>query len=321
MQSVIDTLFDTLICERFDNVAGGLQRYLEEIVIRWISVIANKLDVSNIALAGGVFANVKLNQKIRQLPCVKTLAITPSPGDESGAIGASIIGNACAGSLPRKRTNNIYLGQASSESSIVDALKLASDNSLIIKPIESEAEEVSRLLDLGEVVGRAVGPMEFGQRALGNRSILANPSRPGVPEKINHYIKNRDFWMPFAPTIIHPYHEKLIYDDDKYTSAFMMIGQDVRASAIDSIRNAAHPRDFTARPQILRRADNVDYYDIIFAFFEKTGIPAVLNTSFNLHGEPIVANAVDAVDVFLRSSLKHLVIDGYSVEKPQAQPL
>ena len=316
METVLDSLSDTLMCERFDNVAGGLQTYLEEVVIRWISATVGKLDVSNVALAGGVFANVKLNQKIRQLPCVKTLAITPSPGDESGAIGASIIGNTCASGLPSKRTTNLYLGHSSSESSIVDALNLARDNSLIIKPIESEAELVPQLLEMGEVVGRAVGPMEFGQRSLGNRSILANPSRPGVPEKINHYVKNRDFWMPFAPTIIHPYHETLIYDDDKYTSAFMMIGQDVQAPAIDSIRNAMHPRDFTARPQILRRADNVAYYDIILAFFEKTGVPAVLNTSFNLHGEPIVANAVDAVDVFLRCSLKYLVIDGYLIEKP-----
>ena len=176
------------------------------------------------------------------------------------------------------------------------------------------AAKVARLLADGEVVARFAGRMEFGARALGNRSILAHPKHREVVERINTAIKNRDFWMPFAPTIIRKFADRYIRLH-KADSPFMNVAFRTTAAGQRDLAAAIHPYDKTTRPQLLDEDVNPAYYAIIEEFRRLTGIAAVLNTSFNLHGEPIVASPADALRVFFRSGLRHLAIGGWLVSK------
>ena len=145
--------------------------------------------------------------------------------------------------------------------------------------------------------------MEFGARALGNRSILADPRNVMVIERINRAIKNRDFWMPFAPVIIDTFWNKYLENEKDIYSPYMTIGFKVAINGEKDIIAAIHPADKTTRPQMLLKEDNPGYYNIINEFYKITGVGALLNTSFNLHGFPIVRNSSDAIDVFIKSEL------------------
>jgi carbamoyltransferase len=157
--------------------------------------------------------------------------------------------------------------------------------------------------------------MEFGARALGNRSILANPSDHRVVDVINRMIKSRDFWMPFAPTILREREADYVVNPRGLASPYMMLAFPTNAKGRDQIVAAIHPQDGTARAHILDEAWNPPYYRVVREFERRTGIGAVLNTSFNLHGEPLVASAEDAVDTFERSGLPHLALGHWLISK------
>ena len=157
--------------------------------------------------------------------------------------------------------------------------------------------------------------MEFGARALGNRSILADPRNLAVVDRINRIIKKRDFWMPFAPVILDTYWDKYLVNKNRLFSPFMTVGFETNHVAQIDMPAAIHAADKTTRPQMLVRRDNPVYYDIVSEFEKKTGVGALLNTSFNLHGYPIVRNAEDAAEVFLNSDLDSLLINNTYIEK------
>jgi carbamoyltransferase len=176
-------------------------------------------------------------------------------------------------------------------------------------------ERIAELLVSDGVVARCAGRMEFGARALGNRSILANPSDHRVVGLINRMIKNRDFWMPFAPTVLAERAGDYLVNPKGFASPYMMLAMPTRPEARDALSAALHPQDATARPQILEREWNPEYHAVIREFERRTGVGAVLNTSFNLHGEPIVGGAADAVDTFERSGLPHLAVGHWLLSK------
>jgi len=176
-------------------------------------------------------------------------------------------------------------------------------------------ERIADLLVSDGVIARCAGRMEFGARALGNRSILANPSDHRVVPLINRMIKNRDFWMPFAPTILAERASDYLVNPKGLASPYMMLAMPTRPEARDPLTAALHPQDGTARPQILEQAWNPAYHAVISEFQGRTGVGAVLNTSFNLHGEPIVCSAADAVDTFERSGLPHLAVGHWLISK------
>jgi carbamoyltransferase len=157
--------------------------------------------------------------------------------------------------------------------------------------------------------------MEFGARALGNRSILANPSDHRVVGLINRMIKNRDFWMPFAPTVLAERAGDYLVNPKGLASPYMMLAMPTRPEAREALAAALHPQDATARPQILEREWNPEYHAVIREFERRTGVGAVLNTSFNLHGEPIVGSAADAIDTFERSGLPHVAVGHWLLSK------
>jgi carbamoyltransferase len=182
---------------------------------------------------------------------------------------------------------------------------------------ESLPERVAELLAQGQVVGRASGRMEFGPRALGNRSLLANPSRLEAIRQLNAMIKQRDFWMPFAPSIMEEHAKDYLINPKGHAAPYMLLSFDTTERS-GEIAAGCHQGDLSCRPQIVSREQNPEYHAILEAFHRKTGIGGVLNTSFNLHGEPIVSSARDAMEVLERSGLRHLVLGPYLVIKQRS---
>ena len=293
---------------RFDAVAAGAQQLLEETLVRWCALMHERYGGGRVALGGGVFMNVKANMLLAREDWVEELFAFPSCGDESNAVGAAYLGyvDECARrglSARPEPFGPAYLGTAVTD---------AETEAVIHDRIE---ERVAELLVSDGVVARCAGRMEFGARALGNRSILANPSDHRVVGLINRMIKNRDFWMPFAPTVLAERADDYLVNPKRLASPYMMLAMETKPAARDALPAALHPHDATARPQILEEAWNPEYHALIRAFQSRTGVGAVLNTSFNLHGEPIVCTAADAVDTFERSGLQHLAVGHWLISK------
>jgi carbamoyltransferase len=165
----------------------------------------------------------------------------------------------------------------------------------------------------GKVLGRVYGRMEFGARALGNRSILADPRYPSTIKKINSQIKRRDFWMPFTPSILSRDAPKYLLNPKSFRFPYMSIACGTTSEGKMALQAALHPADETARPQVVERHANAEYYDLISTFRDLTGIGALLNTSLNLHGYPIARSAKAGVDVFLNSHLDGIIVGPHLV--------
>lgn len=302
--------------QRFDAICGALQDFTEQKVLKWVNNAIQETGIHRICLSGGVFMNVKLNKLISEIPEVEQLFIMPSCGDESNAIGASYLAYAeyCSSlgcDFKIQPLLDLYLGESFNDSVIKDEIAQAG--------FQYEKEDninsyIGEMLSENHIVARCSGRSEWGARALGNRSILANPSSFETVQKINDAIKMRDFWMPFAGTV--PEHEmnRYIKNPKNIPSPFMMMAFDTTEER-EKIRAATHPKDHTIRPQILPRTQNQDYYSIIEHFSRLTGIGCVLNTSFNLHGSPMVYHPSEALETLKRSDLKILVMDHYIVTK------
>jgi carbamoyltransferase len=314
-------LMDATLGLRFDAIAGGAQRLLEEALVRWTRLMRERHGGERLALGGGVFMNVKANMLIAEEPWVSELFVFPSCGDESNAVGAAYLGYValCArkGILPAPRPfGPAYLGPSIDDAEaegVVRARDLASRHR-VSEPARME-EKIAELLVSDGVVARCAGRMEFGARALGNRSILANPSDHRVVTLINRMIKNRDFWMPFAPSVLREREADYLVNPKGLASPYMMLAFPTNPKRRDEIVAAVHPQDGTARAHIVDEAWNPGYHRVIREFESRTGIGAVLNTSFNLHGEPLVCSPEDAVDTFERSGLPHLALGRLLISK------
>ena len=315
-------LLRAMVGLRFDWVAGGAQRLLEDVLLRWSRLMRERYGGGRLALGGGVFMNVKANMLIGQEDWVEELFAFPSCGDESNAVGAAYLGlPAGVRAARRGRRARSPSGPPTSGPSVTDE-----EAEAVIRERGLEGqykvafhdrieERIAELLVSDGVVARCAGRMEFGARALGNRSILANPSDHRVVGLINRMIKNRDFWMPFAPTVLAERAGDYLVNPKGFASPYMMLAMPTRPEARDALAAAIHPQDATARPQILEREWNPEYHAVIREFERRTGVGAVLNTSFNLHGEPIVGGAADAVDTFERSGLPHLAVGHWLISK------
>jgi carbamoyltransferase len=306
---------------RFDAVAGGAQRLLEDALLRWTRLMRERYQGARLALGGGVFMNVKANMLLAGLDGVEDLFVFPSCGDESNAVGAAYLGY-----IAECRRRGVpaapepfgpaYLGPAVTDADAEAVIRERRLESRYAVACHDRIEErIADLLVSDGVVARCAGRMEFGARALGNRSILANPSDHRVVPLINRMIKNRDFWMPFAPTVLRERADDYLVNPKGLASPYMMLAMETLPAARETLAAAIHPQDGTARPQILEEAANPEYHAVIRAFERRTGVGAVLNTSFNLHGEPVVASAGDAVETFERSGLPHLAIGHWLISK------
>jgi carbamoyltransferase len=176
-------------------------------------------------------------------------------------------------------------------------------------------KKIATFIAKGKIVARCAGRMDPNQRALGNRSILADPRHLSIKEKINSAIKNRDFWMPFAPVILNRYSKKYLINPKNIESPHMTIGFKTTDLGYQKMKAACHPADKTARAQILNKKDNKNLYSLIEEFSKITGVGALLNTSFNLHGYPIVNSPRDALHVFKNSDLDALIFNNFFIIK------
>ncbi len=304
---------------RFDVIAGATQRFTEEMLVDWVRACVKNTGIGDIVCGGGVFMNVKANMLIAQMPEVSSMYVMPSAADESLSIGACLHRYyQRSGALDHSASvfSNLYLGAEFDRREEETALAEHLDG---VAAQVGEPNDVDRaiveLITEGEIVARCRGRMEWGARALGNRSILAAADDPGVIDRLNRSIKKRDFWMPFAPSIRAEAAARYLDDPKDLKPWFMMMAYPARPEARPDIAAGSHPRDHTVRPQVVTAEANPDYHRLLTLFEEKTGRGAVLNTSFNLHGEPIVYSPADAIDVFVRSGLTHLALNHFLLSK------
>lgn len=301
---------DTLEGERFDGIAWGLQTWTEEILVDWITNNCRSLGIDRVIISGGVAQNIKACQKLLELPDITQFWVGPIAGDGSLALGGAwLASRELEPQVPVLGLTTIYLGTSYTKEQIDEAIERHALGSRFHIVDNASASQVAEWLSHGCVIARFSGRMEFGQRALGNRSILADPRRSKSVEKINNKIKYRDFWMPFTPTMLYEDVDRFLVDPKKMYSPYMMMAFDLKPEYEDVIPAVIHPADKTVRPQMLRRNDNPGYYEIISAFKERTGLGVVLNTSFNLHGDAIVESPDDAINTFLKSDLDILLFD------------
>jgi len=303
--------------ERFDNIAAATQEWFEELMVRWIKNGIEKTGIHKIACAGGSFLNVKANQKLLSLEEVDDVFFCPAAGDEGLAVGAALIGYYEMSIMLGKKPENVplkdtYFGSSFSNEEIKDSLKKHGllEKAEYIEDIDSEIGEL--LAKDSNIVARFSGQMEWGPRGLGNRSILANPSDYGVIRKINHAIKMRDFWMPFGPSILESRMQDYVVNP--ISAPYMIVSFDTTEKRSE-ISAAIHPYDFTCRPQTVITEYNPGYEKVLKSFEEETGIGGILNTSFNLHGNPIVWNPEIAIDTFQNSELDALALGNYLLKK------
>lgn len=307
-----------LLHQRFDGIAAAAQVLIENLAVELIRKAIKKTGIKNVIVSGGLFMNVKANKKISEIAGVESLVVCPSAGDESAPFGGAFFGYKLLSKtdfLP-KNVVNLYLGSDFSDEEIKNAIKQGKlGKKFLVKKYEIIEKEIAKLLAEGKIVGRFKGRMEWGARALGNRSILMDPSRVDLKSELNDQVKSRDFWMPFAATILEERAKDYIVNPKNINAFFMAIAFDTTAKARKDLAAAIHPADFTCRPQILRQEDNPDYYKLIKSFEQLSGIGAVLNTSFNYHGEPIVCSPQDALNTFKKTGLKYLAIGNFLITK------
>ncbi|EKR66057.1 carbamoyltransferase [Leptospira weilii str. 2006001853] len=300
---------------RFDGIAGGLQKYTEEIVLKYISNALKSKKKTKLAYSGGVSMNIKTNMLLHEESVLKELYVPGSGGDESLAIGACYAYmDQEIGSRELTPLANLYLGpdmDVKEEATVVSEAR----KQFFVK--EYNPTLAAQMLAKGFAFGRAVGRGEFGARSLGNRAILADPRNFDTIGVINEKIKNRDFWMPFAPSVLREDLNEYTINPKNIDSPFMSIGFRTTAKGKEALRAATHPSDATVRPNTVTQKSNREYYTLIKEFKKITGVGGLLNTSFNLHGEPIVNGSKDAYRVFLKSGLDAIILPNWIISKKE----
>ncbi len=295
-----------------EQIAAALQRNLEHQICAFVGHWCRKTGRRNVALAGGVVANVKLNQRVHELDCVDTLFVYPNMGDGGLAAGAALALSAVTPHV----LSNVYTGRDYSDAEYERSLDLAG---LPYTRPDDLADQVADALVDGKVVARVAGRMEWGPRALGNRTVMFRPDDPSVNDWLNQKL-NRTEFMPFAPVTLWEERERCYVglDGAEHAARFMTVCFDCTDEMKENSPGVVHC-DGTARPQLIRREDNPDYYDIVAAFHDKTGIPSVINTSFNMHEEPIVRSPRDAVRAFVMSGLDFLILGPFLVRQADSE--
>jgi carbamoyltransferase len=275
-----------------------------------VRLAMEKTGCRNVCLAGGVALNSKANGKIAASGLVEKLFVQPAASDDGVALGAALapyLDN--NGKLPNKPMRHSYWGPAFDNDSIEAALRTYK---LRCSKLADPAGTAAELLTQGKILGWFQGRMEFGPRALGSRSILADPRDPEMNDKVNNAVKFREWWRPFAPSLKGEAAGE--YLESATDSPFMILTAQVRPEKRGVIPAVTHV-DGSARPQTVEREINPLYWRLIDEFGKRTGVPVIMNTSFNLRGEAIVHTPTDAIRTFFSSGMDALVIGSFLVEK------
>ena len=309
--------------KRFDRICASLQYWYEVMMLKWIKELVVDKDYSGkIACAGGDFMNVKANQIIAQQPFIEDMFVFPSSGDESTSIGAcmKVYADYCLehGLHPLEEVSPIealYLGPPAMEKNQKEIEAQCAQRGWSCWEEDNVDTYIVDLLEEGKIVARCSGRLEFGARALGNRSILADGSDVNIKTPLNAQVKHRDFWMPFAPSILEGEDKRLIHNPNNIRSPYMIMAYDSTEEGRKELAAAMHPYDFTLRPQIVERDWNSEYWDILQKWHSRTGYGGLLNTSFNVHGKPIVKDWETALWTLEQTGLENLVIENLVIKK------
>jgi carbamoyltransferase len=292
------------------NIAFAVQDKCEEAMMSVVRMAIEKCRSKNLCLAGGVALNSKANGKIVASGIVHDLFVQPAASDDGVALGAALAPFLDGGQrLPLRPMRHAYLGPSFDHSAIAAALKTYK---IRATQLSDPAATAADLLSQGKILGWYQGRMEFGPRALGNRSILADPRDPEMNIKVNNAVKFREWWRPFAPSFKKEAAPE--YLESAYDSPFMILTAQVRPEKRNVIPSVTHV-DGSARPQTVEEEINPLYYRLIDEFGKRTGVPVIMNTSFNLRGEAIVHTPTDAIRTFFSSGMDALFLDSFLVEK------
>jgi len=296
------------LTQRHMDLAFSAQKTLERAVTDLVTWLHEQTGSRNLCIAGGVGLNCVMNQRLLALPFVDRIYVQPAASDAGTAIGAALEVLAERGVQPEVM-EHVYTGPAFSNEEIQKALE---SYKVSYRREEDVCRFAAQKLSEGCIVAWFQGAMEFGPRALGNRSILADPRDPAMKDRINATIKFREDFRPFAPAVV----EEQVgeYFSDGVKSPFMTLTFDVRKEKQSQIASITHV-DGTARIQTVSRETNPRFHRLISEFGKLTGVPMVINTSFNVKGQPIVCTPRDAVSTFFMTGMDHLVLGDYVLSK------
>ena len=295
---------------RHKNLAFAVQDMCEQAMLTLARAAVAQTGCRNLCLAGGVALNSKANGKIVSSGIVDRIFVQPAASDDGVCLGAALgPRSTTAGKLPVRKMRHAYLGNECSDAEIEKAL---ATYKIRATRVSDPAAVAAELLANGKILGWVQGRMEFGPRALGSRSILADPRDPEMNAKVNNAVKFREWWRPFAPSLLSEVAGE--YLESATDSPFMVLTAQVRPEKRSVIPSVTHV-DGSARPQTVERDVNPLYWRLIHEFGQRTGVPVVMNTSFNLRGEPIVSSPTDAIRTFFSSGMDALVIGSFVVEK------
>jgi carbamoyltransferase len=292
------------------DLARSLQLVLEESLLAKVDYLYSQVPCENLCMAGGVALNSKANGKIAASGMVDNFFVQPAASDDGVALGAALAPYLDDhGKLPNRAMRHAYLGPSFDDAAIEPVLQTYK---LRYRRLDDVAASVAELLAQGKIIGWFQGRMEFGPRALGSRSILADPRDPEMNAKVNNAVKFREWWRPFAPSFKKEAAGEFL--ESATDSPFMILTAQVRPEKRAVIPSVTHV-DGSARPQTVEREINPLYWRLIDEFGRRTGVPVIMNTSFNLRGEAIVHTPTDAVRTFFSSGMEALSIGSFLVEK------
>lgn len=300
------------ITQFYKDVAASAQQHFEKLLLKIVHYYTQETGFSNVCLAGGAALNCVANQKIRNAPFVNQLFVQPAAGDAGISLGAAWLAALAHGEKPIAPPNT-FLGNEYRNEEIEAVLKISR---LQYSFIENPAKEAAKTISENKVIGWFQGRMEFGPRALGNRSILANPTNPKMQQSVNQKIKFRESFRPFCPSVLEE-DAHLYFAGENVISPYMTITYDVKKEMQSKIPSVTHV-DGTARIQTVNKIQNERFYDLLIELKRLTGHGVVMNSSFNLSHEPIVGTPRDAIAAFFASGLDSLFMGNYLIKKQTA---
>ena len=298
------------ITQRHRDIAAGTQRALEDCAVSLVTYLHQTTGLTNLCLAGGVALNCSANRVLSKLPFIENIFIQPAASDRGLALGCALQASKEAGEA-LKPIQHVFFGPTQNEERISSALALTG---MIAEELQDPSEKAAQLLAEGEILGWFQGRSEFGPRALGHRSILAHPGLAHMKDEINARVKYREEFRPFAPSVLEE-RASAVFDMDK-TSPFMTVAYDVRQEWAEKLPATTHVNK-TGRVQTVSKDTDPMYHSLISQFDKLTSLPVVLNTSFNIRGQPIVETPLDALSTFAGTGMDALIIGSFLLRKPR----
>jgi carbamoyltransferase len=296
------------LTQRHRNIAAGTQEALEKCAVSLVTYLHEKTGHKDLCLAGGVALNCTLNGVLSNLPFIENIFVQPAASDRGLALGCALQAAKEAGEFI-KPIQHVFYGPSQNESEITSALALSGMTGV---HLEDPSIKAAQLLSEGKIVGWFQGRSEYGPRALGHRSILAHPGLLNMKNEINARVKYREEFRPFAPSVLSEKASEVFHI--KKPSPFMTIAFEVRKDWVTKLPATTHVNN-SARVQTVSKEDDYKYHSLISHFEKLTGLPVVLNTSFNIKGQPIVETPLDALSTFAGTGMDALIMGNFLLEK------